>query len=144
MVFLIRAACAIPVSESGRSLINRPFFICNPFIIVSFFVKIINFVRYPGVEGYNVLCACRRALENRFFFDGGVVVWLAVVRFFWLFWLAPLPWLVGWLVHGDQALPCWPWWWCRGAVVPWCSSSCSCSCSEDRPIVTGQNSKGSA
>jgi len=58
---------------------------CNPFIIVSVFVKIINFVRYLGVEGYNGACERGRPTESDVFFDGGVVVWLAVVRFFWVF-----------------------------------------------------------
>ena len=88
MAFLIRAARAIPVSPSGRSLTNRPFFICNPFIIVSVFTKIIIFVRYLGVEGYYALCARGRPTESDVFFDRGVVVWLAVVQLFWVFWLA--------------------------------------------------------
>jgi len=67
MAFLIRAARAIPVSPSGRSLINRPFFICNPSIIVIVFVKIINFVRYLGVEGYYTMHAQPRVVKSDFF-----------------------------------------------------------------------------
>ena len=85
MVFLIRAALAIPVSPSGRSLINRPSFICNPFIIVSVFVKIINFVRYLGVEGSTRACNFFFVTEKRFFSRWGGVFSASPLQLFWVF-----------------------------------------------------------
>jgi hypothetical protein len=83
-------------------------------------------------------------LENRFFFDGGVLFWLAVLRFFGFFVGAPsVVVVVRWCMM-TRLCPVG-----RGAVMAellllLLLRSCSCSCSEDRPIVTGQNSKGSA